>query len=307
MDRGLDWYKRDPRSMIDAKRAANDSNGMTMAQAAVYDLVTDLIYEGAGETPNNPKYFASHFSDMSTRAARLSVEFLLGIGKLETNEKGFLSNSRAKVEAKARQTLSETRANAGQKGGKKTASNIKKRNEINETGQANAVSKTAPEKRESKSKISPSDSCAKSDAPQFTLFRDDDRKQEVDLFEEFWQAYPHRGGVKRGKKEAKQKWDAARKRKIPQKTMVDGALAFRQDRKAIEGFAPDPSRWITRELWNDEIEPMMKGQDNGNGTINGQAFHGGGMARDEKAREIADRAARITASLEAERGDRGDA
>ena len=153
----------------------------------------------------------------------------------------------------------------------------------------------------------PSKNKPDADAPQFTLFGDQDRKQEVDLFEEFWQAYPHRGGVKRGKKEAKQKWDAARKRKIPQKTMVDGALAFRQDRKAIEGFAPDPSRWIAKELWNDEIEPMMKGQDNGNGNINGQAFHSGGMARDEKAREIADRAARITASLEAERGDRGDA
>ncbi len=45
MKRSLDWYKREPCAIIDAKRAAR----MTCRQAAVFDLVPDLIYEGGGE------------------------------------------------------------------------------------------------------------------------------------------------------------------------------------------------------------------------------------------------------------------
>ena len=121
MDQGLEWYRRNPRRMIDAKRAANNAKGMTVNQAAVYDLITDLIYEGAGKTPNNPRYLASHFSDMSERGARLAIAKLIEMGKLQLDDGGFLVNERARQEAKARSELSEERAKAGSKGGQETA------------------------------------------------------------------------------------------------------------------------------------------------------------------------------------------
>lgn len=291
-NRGLEYYRAYPRDFFEGVV------GIDGQLRGFYRMVIDLIYMHDGLLLDDWGHIAGLTGYGKTQCRRM-VEKLVEIGKLEevsTENQRFFTQKRAKNELKVSRKYQEKQKN-----------NAAKRWENNNLADAVAEPSHIPPQDHKTTRQSPSDSCAKSDAPQFTLFGDDDRKQEVDLFEEFWQAYPHRGGVKRGKKEAKQKWDAARKRKVPQKTMVDGALAFRQDRKAIEGFAPDPSRWITKELWNDEIEPMMKGQDNGNGNINGQAFHGGGMARDEKAREIADRAARITASIEAERGNRGDA
>ena len=45
MKRSLDWYNREPRAIINAKPAAR----MTCRQAAGFDLVPDLIYEGGDE------------------------------------------------------------------------------------------------------------------------------------------------------------------------------------------------------------------------------------------------------------------
>lgn len=78
MRRGLDWYRRDPVAIRMAIMAAR----MTAAQAAVYSLVIDLIYEGGGETPNEPQHIAAHFSDMGTAKARRTIEDLIAMGKL---------------------------------------------------------------------------------------------------------------------------------------------------------------------------------------------------------------------------------
>lgn len=168
MRRGLEWYKRDPRAMIDAKRAANNGAGMTIRQAAVYDLVTDLLYEGAGETPNNPQHIASHFKDMGSRAARETISELIVMGKLHESG-GMLRNNRASEQARSRQQISEARSDAGRKGGEKSAETRRKLadnpakternqrefaefsepdcNEISHLTEANASSKNQPDKR----------------------------------------------------------------------------------------------------------------------------------------------------------------
>ncbi|WP_347837739.1 hypothetical protein [uncultured Planktomarina sp.] len=120
MDKGLPWYKRDPRAMVDAKRAANNGQGMTIRQAAIYDVVIDLIYEGGGETPNTPQHFASHFKDMGTRGARQAVEELSQMGKLTIID-GMIHNRRAENQAQKRLNLSKKRAEAGAVGGAKSA------------------------------------------------------------------------------------------------------------------------------------------------------------------------------------------
>ena len=189
MKRGMEWYKREPRAMIDAKRAANGGKGMTVRQAAVYDLVTDLIYEGAGETPNNPQHIASHFSDMGTRAARETISCLIGMGKLR-EQGGMLINPRASEQAQSRSEISEARAVSGRAGGIQSGKTRRKLsgnspetqrklsgneefsgvqcNKNNNLSEAKASSKTQPEKRREERDIGGGGTRARDDLPDQT-------------------------------------------------------------------------------------------------------------------------------------------
>ena len=117
MKHGADWYKREPRSMIDAKRAAK----MTPLQACIYDLVIDLIYEGAGETPNDPQYFAAHFRGVTEAEAAQAVSDLCAMPRKLVVVGDCLTNQRAKIQAKTKEGLSTIRSKAGSEGGKKSA------------------------------------------------------------------------------------------------------------------------------------------------------------------------------------------
>lgn len=146
MKRGLDWYKREPRAIRDAIRERK----MSAVQACVYQLVIDLIYEGGGETPNDPAYFAAHFSDISATKARRAVDDLLAWGKLFLVG-NMLHQPRAENEAKTRADLSQKRAEAGRLGGissgKARAKPAARPNESNNLTEANASSKPEAEKR----------------------------------------------------------------------------------------------------------------------------------------------------------------
>lgn len=125
--------------------------------------------------------------------------------------------------------------------------------------------------------ISPSDSSSPVERKIVTLplFSKDDLKPvepdepdpPPDRFPEFWEIYPHRGGARRGRDDALKRWEQALTAGVEPETIIDGARRFREDRKAIEGYAPDPARWVFRKMWLDEIE-TVKGQINGNGTDN---------------------------------------
>jgi hypothetical protein len=78
MKRGLDWYAREPRSFLDGVRAAK----MTARQVVIYGIIIDLIYDGGGETPDDPKHIASYLSDMGAAAVRATVEQLIAMGKI---------------------------------------------------------------------------------------------------------------------------------------------------------------------------------------------------------------------------------
>lgn len=74
-------------------------------------------------------------------------------------------------------------------------------------------------------------------------------------FEDFWEAYPHRGGAKRNRKGAEGKYAAAVRRGIPEQTLIDAARRYRTDRRVIDGFARDPVTWLNQNGWEDDIEP----------------------------------------------------
>lgn len=74
-------------------------------------------------------------------------------------------------------------------------------------------------------------------------------------FDEFWAVYPHRGGVKRNRKGAAQKFALAVKRGVPEQTLIDGAKRYATDRRVVDGYARDPTTWLNQEGWTDEVEP----------------------------------------------------
>ena len=87
----------------------------------------------------------------------------------------------------------------------------------------------------------------------------------VKRFDEFWETYPHRGGTKKGRKPAFEKYRTAVKRGIPEQTIIDGAKRSVSDPTVKGGFARDPATWLHQEGWTDEIpnSPAMspaKGQ-----------------------------------------------
>lgn len=142
MKRGLDWYAREPRAFVDGVRAAK----MTARQIAVYTVALDLIYDGGGETPDDPKHIASYFSDMGTSAARATIEELVQMGKLYRVD-GMLHQKRAENSAKTRANLREIRSEAGRLGGISSGKSRRKSLEDNDPNEANASSKHEPEKR----------------------------------------------------------------------------------------------------------------------------------------------------------------
>jgi uncharacterized protein YdaU (DUF1376 family) len=73
-------------------------------------------------------------------------------------------------------------------------------------------------------------------------------------FEEFWNQYPHRGGAKKGKSEARKSWDRAIKLKTSKAEIISGALRYGQDRQVLSGYAKDPSTWLNQRGWEDDVE-----------------------------------------------------
>jgi uncharacterized protein YdaU (DUF1376 family) len=109
--------------------------GLTLEERGAYTTILDLIYDRGGPLPDNERLVAGYL-EISTRMYRTVRDSLIAKGKLHRTPEGDLFNGRASRELssseKNRRILSECGAN----GGRKRVENLKKRNEINEGGQA---------------------------------------------------------------------------------------------------------------------------------------------------------------------------
>lgn len=74
------------------------------------------------------------------------------------------------------------------------------------------------------------------------------------LFEEFWEAYPHRNGAKKGKALARKKFDAAIRDGTSAAEIIHAAARLHDDAQVLRGFAKDPATWLNGRGWDDEIE-----------------------------------------------------
>lgn len=78
--------------------------------------------------------------------------------------------------------------------------------------------------------------------------------QRAERFDEFWAAYPHRGGVKRGRKPSQAKYERVVRAGTSEQSLIDAARRYATDRRVIDGFAKDPSTWLNQDGWLDEVE-----------------------------------------------------
>lgn len=88
-----------------------------------------------------------------------------------------------------------------------------------------------------------------------TEARPTDRQGYPSAFEEFWLAYPNRGGRKRGKQKAFSLWKLVRV--ADRQSVVQAATHYAASRESREGFARDPERFLKAEWWRDWLEPQV--------------------------------------------------
>lgn len=78
-------------------------------------------------------------------------------------------------------------------------------------------------------------------------------------FEEFWAAYP----VKKGKPEAEAKWRARNLDAIADRIIADVQARKAGDRQWLDGYVPHGSTYVSKRVWEDEIEPTRDARSNG--------------------------------------------
>jgi len=230
--RGANWYKREPHAYLGGVR------GLTERQHAVYGVVLELIYDGGGRCPDDPKWIAGWFANIGAAAVRRTILELVGLGKLQA-EGDMLTNKRAKNEAKTDQELRENRSKTGQKGGKISAELRSQAKENNKIDQPSASTMVQPEKiRE--------DKIRKSTPKPPKGGRDIDSNE----FEEWYDCYPR----KVAKGAARRAFTKARKRA----EQVDLVTAVRAYAAKVAGkdkeFIGYPARWLNGERWLDSDE-----------------------------------------------------
>lgn len=163
MRRGLDWYKRDPIAFLDAVQ------GFGPELIGAYAVILDLIYARGGETKRDDRHL-SGVMGCSIRKAKSLTDELIERDKIQFYD-GFMTNSRAKREAKSRREVSEARAKQGRKGGVKSGQSRKNNNLDEPKGSSkNEAEKIREDKRRKEKNIeekkNPTYSMAGNDQPK---------------------------------------------------------------------------------------------------------------------------------------------
>lgn len=212
------------------------TDDLTLEQEAAYFRVVNAIRQA--EQPIRYNFFVlGGLWRCNERKAKRILKELIDAGKLSV-EGGSIINRRAVDEASALRRTKVERRSAGSRGGIESGKSRAKALETNET-QKDLLQPEQSRAEQSRTKSNPSDS--------------PDEKTRSD-FEQFWGAYPHRNGAKIGEAAAQANFEAAVARGVTSEEMIDGAKNLQRDRKAIDGYAKDPAKWIEQEGWRDDIE-----------------------------------------------------
>jgi uncharacterized protein YdaU (DUF1376 family) len=226
---GLPYYKAYPRDFFEG------TVGLDLEFKGAYRLILDLIYMHGGRLTDDPRFIAGHLGCSVKRWNSLRLA-LIESGKIDASD-GVLRNLRADKELEILRSFSDQQREKARK--------PRKNNDLGVAMAEPRSSHTEPEP--DKKKESATHSCAMgSEAAVFEA-------PKAARFDEFWTAYPHRGGVKRGKKPAEAKYTAAVRAGVPEQSIIDGAHRARGDPNVQRGYARDPATWLNQAGWEDDI------------------------------------------------------
>lgn len=217
------------------------TSGLSPAERGVYITILCLIWEAEGPVALDDARLARRCG-MPKAAFKRTLQALLDDGKLERVEGG-LMNDRAKKTLVDRQNRSRNATHAANSRWTEQEGKIEEKQSHNDAGamQAQCVGDAIPE--------------ARSQKPDEGIVR-----SSITRFQEFWDLYPHRGGTKRNRKGAEDKYRAAVKRGVSEREIIDGVTRAKRDPVVRDGFARDPVTWLNQSGWEDEIseQPPLK-------------------------------------------------
>jgi uncharacterized protein YdaU (DUF1376 family) len=218
--RGMTWYKRDPIRFVDGVQ------GLGPDVIGAYAVLLDLMYARGGETMRDDRHLAGVLG-CSVRLARALTDRLIEVGKVEFHD-GFVSNSRAKSQAKQARTETEAKSNA-QRERREREAVAKESKDLADK----LVGVVPPKEKRREDKITP------------TPFG----------FDDFWKAYPRkiaRANAAKAYAKAVAKADPA--------TILAGVRRYAETAKGIEErFIAHPATWLNGERWADEAPAKANG------------------------------------------------
>lgn len=217
----------------------NGVRGMSAQEVGTYTMLLCRIYEENGPVEYHVMRLAT-YCGMRAATFEKTVEKLVDLGKLSLAD-GWLSNRRADDEIAKRLHDLENSSKAGLASAEKRKQNQQEK----PTGVKRAFNHTDTDTEEERKKTSSS-------------------SQRVKFFDAFWDAYPHRGGAKKGRASAVKSYERAVKSGVDEATIIEGAARYATDRRVIDGFAKDPATWLNQSCWQDEIEVQRQQSANKN-------------------------------------------
>lgn len=211
------------------------TSGMTASSKGVYITILCLIYEAEGPVTQKWDILARRCG-CTLPAFKRAISDLEDDGKIEVSEGEIWSPKCEKHLAQRRD-----RQNSARSAAKTRWEKDKQKQCLHDADALRSQCQPEPEPEVK-------------EEPKGSSQKRAERAPDPDGFDEFWQAYPHRNGVKRGRAKSVQKFRAAIRSGQSPAALIDAAHRYRADRQVIDGYAKDPATWLGNRCWEDEIE-----------------------------------------------------
>jgi uncharacterized protein YdaU (DUF1376 family) len=208
-----------------------DTSHLTLEEDGAYNRLLRLCWMTPGCSLPDDDAWIMRRMRVDAEAFERAVRPVLA--EFFARKAGRISNARMTKEHQKSGVAHQRRVSAGSEGGKAKARNVKE----NASSNAVAMPKQPEPEPNKKEEIGKPISVRAS------------------RFAEFWDAYPHRGGSKKGRKPSEAKYAAAVRSGVPEQTIIDGAIRARGDPQVVKGYARNPETWLSQAGWNDEIQP----------------------------------------------------
>ena len=170
----------------------------------------------------------------------------------ELDQRGVFSRTRSGVifnrKMRKQAEISRKRAKAGAKGASVTNGEKRETEICRGKNSAKPSTKSRPQKPEARVQSKEESDKSLSSAR---------RKKEPERFQDFWDAFPHRGGAKKGRAESLKKYARIVSSGVSEQTLIAAAMRYHKDRRVLDGYGKGPVPWLNQRCWEDDIEPQL--------------------------------------------------